>query len=85
MLFEEWIQLGNRVKETRNILMDEILKYNKTSFEGRRIEQALNYLDKVRDKLDDVVCQQFPDELTATLVFYGPIREEKKTEPEAES
>ena len=74
MNFEEWITLGNHLKESRHKIMDERLKHNKTSFQARRIEQALNWLDKVRDKLDDVVCQQFPDETTATAVFYGPIR-----------
>ena len=82
MRFEEWIHLGNLLKKSKNILMGEYLKYSKSSFEGKRINQALDWIGKVDDKLDDVVCQQFPDEITAISVFYGPIRKEGDKEGE---
>lgn len=69
--YEEWIHLGNLVKKIEVQLMKERLNYPKTSFEARRILQALDWLDKTRDKLDDVVCKQFPDEITNIAVFYG--------------
>ena len=73
MNFEEWIHLGNLLKESRNILMREHLKYSKSSFERKRMDQALGWIDKIDTKLDDVVCHQFPDNPLAITVFYGPV------------
>jgi hypothetical protein len=72
--WEEWVAMGEQMKKARLLLMDEALKYNKTSERARHIRRAIKGLEIAMCKLDDLIYVEFPDhEPPATHVFYGQL------------
>ncbi len=75
MDYEKWLEIGNMTKTIYQAIVDEIVggKYNKTSKEMRWLRSASKAMTKMRDKLDNLVFEQYPDKPTQELcnVFYG--------------
>lgn len=75
MNFEDWRKLGNLTKIIRSEIMEMRHGYVKSSKEARWLASAEKGIDKVRDKLDNLVFEQCSEENTndLTKVFYGSI------------
>ena len=73
MTLEQHRELGERVKEFRETLMQSHVMCigNKTSRESRAVHSALKYIDRMKNQLDNVVCRDFPECLDATKIYYG--------------
>lgn len=73
MTLEQHRELGERVKEFRETLMQPQVMCigNKSSRESRAVANALKHLDRMKNELDNVVCRDFPECEDATRIYYG--------------
>ncbi len=75
MNFEKWVEIGEMAKTINQAIVKEMVEseYNKTSKEMRWLRSASKAMTKMRDKLDNLVFEQYPDKPTQELcnVFYG--------------
>lgn len=73
MTLEQHLELGERVKEFREILMQNhvINIGTKSSRESRAVRRALKHLDLMKSDLDSVACRDFPGYPDATRIYYG--------------
>jgi len=73
MTLEQHRELGERVKEFREILMQPHVMCigNKASRESRAVHNALKYIDRMKNQLDNVVCRDFRECQDATKIYYG--------------
>jgi len=73
MNLEEWREVGKMAKKIRAAILNELPNYPKNSPIYRSLERAKKSMEVVRDKLDNVVFEQFPEESTEKLakIFYG--------------
>jgi hypothetical protein len=73
MTLEQHLELGERVKEFREILMQNhvINIGTKSSRESRAVRRALKYIDLMKSDLDGVACRDFRDYPDATRIYYG--------------
>ena len=73
MTLEQHLELGEKVKEFRETLMQPHVMCigKKSSRESRAVNNALKYLDRMKNELDNVVCRDFPEYKDATRVYYG--------------
>ncbi len=73
MTLEQHLELGERVKEFRETLMQShvINIGTKSSRESRAVRRALKYIDLMKSDLDSVVCHDFPGYPDATQIYYG--------------
>ena len=73
MTLEQHRELGERVKEFRETLMQPHVMYigNKSSRESRAVANALKHLDRMKNELDNVVCRDFRECQDATQIYYG--------------
>jgi hypothetical protein len=62
---------GQQLKETRNELMEVLVKNRKTSPQSARAKRELDKLEAVRCEMDDLVCAQFPQDPAALRCYYG--------------
>jgi len=70
---EEWREIGRILKTTRTHILKEIKSHKKSSKQARWLRSALKGIDHAKDKLDNLLFEEFPD-LTlheAASVFYG--------------
>jgi len=75
MKFEEWKEIGDMLKNIRGKLMDYDLKgMTKKAWRNHPVTKAIKHLDRLRDKLDDAVFMEHPEQDTQKLcnIFYGP-------------
>ena len=73
MTLEQHLELGERVKEFRETLMQShvIGIGSKSSRESRAVWRALKYIDLMKSELDRVACGDFRDFPDATRIYYG--------------
>ena len=73
MTLEQHIELGERVKEFRETLMQShVINIGcKSSRESRAVRRALKYIDLMKSDLDSVACRDFRDYPDATQIYYG--------------
>ena len=73
MTLEQHLELGERVKEFRETLMQNhvINIGSKSSRESRAVRRALKYIDLMKSDLDSVACRDFPGYPDATRIYYG--------------
>ena len=73
MTLEQHLELGERVKEFRETLMQPhvIAIGKKSSRENRAVWRALKYIDLMKSELDRVACGDFRDFPDATRIYYG--------------
>ena len=73
MTLEQHLELGERVKEFRETLMQShVLGIGtKSSRESRAVRRALKYIDLMKSDLDSVACRDFPGYPDATRIYYG--------------
>ena len=73
MTLEQHLELGERVKEFRETLMQNhvINIGTKSSRESRAVRRALKYIDLMKSDLDSVACRDFRDYPDATRIYYG--------------
>jgi len=76
--FEKWVEIGEMAKTINQAIVKEMVEseYNKTSKEMRWLRSANKAMTKMRDKLDNLVFEQYPDKPTQELcnIFYGSMR-----------
>jgi len=73
MKFEKWESLGNKIKQIREILMNEISTI-KLKKDKKELRQALKHLERMRVNLDYALlkqCSKYPTNML-DRVFYGP-------------
>jgi hypothetical protein len=73
MTLEQHRELGERVKEFRETLMQPQVMCigKKSSRESRAVANALKHVDRMKNELDNVVCRDFPACKDATQIYYG--------------
>lgn len=74
MKFEEWVEVGYMLKNLRSKLRNYDFKgISKASRRKHPVTKALKHLDRLRDKLDDVVFMEHQDHdfHEKVHVFYG--------------
>lgn len=73
MTLEQHRELGERIKEFREILMQPHVMNvgTKASRECRATSNALKHIDRMKNALDSVVCRDFPECKDATKIYYG--------------
>jgi hypothetical protein len=73
MTLEQHLELGERVKEFRETLMQShVLGIGRiSSRECRAVRRALKYLDLMKSELDRVACRDFRGYPDATRIYYG--------------
>ena len=73
MTLEQHLELGERVKEFRETLMQShVLGIGRiSSRECRAVRRALKHLDLMKSELDRVVCNDFRGYPDATRIYYG--------------
>ena len=73
MTLEQHLELGERVKEFRETLMQNhvINIGTKSSRESRAVRRAIKYLDLMKSDLDSVACRDFRNYPDATRIYYG--------------
>jgi hypothetical protein len=73
MTLEQHLELGERIKEFRETLMQShvIGIGTKSSRENQAVRKVLKYMDLMKSDLDSVVCRDFRDYPDATKIYYG--------------
>ena len=73
MTLEQHFELGERIKELRETLMQNhvINIGTKSSRESRSVRRTLKYIDLMKSDLDSVACRDFPGYPDATRIYYG--------------
>ncbi len=73
MTLEQHLELGERIKEFRETLMQShvINIGTKSSRECRAVRRMPKYLDLLKSDLDSVACRDFRDYPDATRIYYG--------------
>lgn len=73
LTWEEWVELGNTIKKTHSLLINESFKYPKSSPKARKINSTIKAIVRVKDSLDEILHEKFSDKNTDELehIFYG--------------
>lgn len=81
LTWDEWIELGKSANNIRNLLMAESEVYYPSAARRtplakarvRKLKKALKGIDVIKDVLDDIIFEKFPEKDTnlLTRVFYG--------------
>jgi len=73
MTLEQHRELGKRVKEFRETLMQHHVMNveTKASREQRATGNALKHLENMRSAMDSLVCRDFPNCDDAVEIYYG--------------
>ena len=73
MTLEQHLELGERVKEFRETLMQShVISIGRiTSRECRAVRRALKYLDLMKSEFDRIACRDFRGYPDATKIYYG--------------
>ena len=73
MTLEQHLELGERVKEFRETMMQPHVMNveTKASRECRATSNVLKHLDRMKNVLDSLVCRDFPECKDATQIYYG--------------
>ncbi len=74
MTLEQHREFGKRVKEFREILMQQHVACvgKKSSLESRSVENVRKHLERMRSALDSVVCRDFWECEDVVDIYYGP-------------
>ncbi len=85
MNFEKWVEIGEMAKTINQAIVNEMVEggYNKTSKEMRWLRSASKAMTKMRDKLDNLVFELYPEKPTQELcnVFYSRIEDARARDP----
>jgi len=73
MTLEQHREFGKRVKEFREILMQQHVACvgKKSSLESRSVENVRKHLERMRSALDSVVCRDFWECEDVVHIYYG--------------
>lgn len=74
LTWEEWVKIGERIKQTRNMLLRKIvITKPRTGLKAQGYRKAFKEIEVVRDILNDLVRYAFPKKRDVERVFYGQL------------